>query len=206
VPLLDWTISAASTARCFRRICLSTDDASLLSHAEAFRLPHFPLRPATLAQDASSSLDVVLHYLSSLPELGVELPEWLMLLQPTSPFRRPERMREALRLARDTHCEVVSLGPVEKPPSWSRLVREGRCWAPSPQGEEPVLRLNGAIYLLRVPRLLAERTMMDAHPVALPMADWESVDIDTPLDWLLAQAVSAAHFPDGPTWTEDPCA
>lgn len=206
VSLLDWTLSAACSARCFRRICLSTDDPSLLAHAEAFGLPPFPQRPAQLALDASSSLDVVLHYLDCIRQQGLELPEAIMLLQPTSPFRGPSRMHEALELAARMQGEVVSLGPVEKPLSWCREVKDGRCGQLRHMPDGPQMRLNGAIYLVDVQRILRERTLVGSAPLALPMADWESVDIDTPLDWLLAQAVAWAHFPDGPTWTEASCA
>jgi CMP-N,N'-diacetyllegionaminic acid synthase len=206
VPLLDWTLSAACAARIFRRVCLSTDDANLLTHAEAFSLTPFPARPAELAQDGSSSLDVVRHYLECLSQQGVHAPRWVMLLQPTSPFRGPSRMREALELARHHDGEVVSLGPVEKPITWCREVKEGRSSIPKGLGSAPTMRLNGAIYLVDVERLLRDGTLLGPEPLALSMTDWESVDIDTPLDWLLAQAVAWAHFPDGPTWTEAACA
>jgi N-acylneuraminate cytidylyltransferase/CMP-N,N'-diacetyllegionaminic acid synthase len=197
-PLIDWTLHAALEAGIFRRITLSTDDPALREHAQTLGLSHFPLRPASLARDDSSSLAVLRHYLGWLAAEGVALPRWLMLLQPTSPFRGASRMREAWRLARDSGREVVSLGPLEKPLDWCRLVLKGEARPWACVEPVPVWRLNGAVYLVRVERLLAEGSLLSDRPLALTMADWESVDIDTPLDWRLAEAVAADRFPAEP--------
>jgi len=194
-PLIDWTTLEALKAGIFRRVTLSTDDPALHERAAGQGLSHFPPRPASLARDDSSSVSVARHYLDWLAAEGTARPRWLMLLQPTSPFRTAARMREAWHMTRESGRELVSVGPVDKPLSWCRLVLKGeaRSWdCPDPA---PVWRLNGAIYLVRVERLLAEGTLLPERPLALTMADWESVDIDTPVDWLLARGVAADCFP-----------
>jgi CMP-N-acetylneuraminic acid synthetase len=55
--------------------------------------------------------------------------------------------------------------------------------------------LNGAIYLTHVKRFLTEGTLLPENPLALRMADWESVDIDTSFDLMLARAVARQHHP-----------
>lgn len=194
-PLIDWTVRAALEAGCFRRVSLSTDDPELGERATALGLSHFPPRPAALAGDQSASADVVRHYLDWLTAQGVAQPEWLMLLQPTSPFRGAARIREACKIARAAQRDLVSLGPVDKPLAWCRHVVRGDVvpWpCPDPA---PAWRLNGAIYLLRVRRFLRDGALLGERPLALTMADWESVDIDTPLDWRLAEAVAADRCP-----------
>lgn len=196
-PLARWTAQAALEADCFRRVTLSSDDEELRAQAADWGLDPFPARPAALARDDSPSVAVVRHYLDWLDEAGEGLPEWLMLLQPTSPFRGPARIREALELAVAARRDLVSLGPVDKPLAWCRRLEEGeaRPWVcPAPA---PAWRLNGAIYLLRVERFLVDGALLPERPLALAMADWESVDIDTPLDWLLAQAVAAERGATG---------
>jgi CMP-N-acetylneuraminic acid synthetase len=194
-PLLDWTLQAAREAGVFRRITLSTDDPALHERGLKLGLNPFPLRPARLATDESRSADVLRHYLEWLPSAGLELPDWVMLLQPTSPFRGAERIREACELAGERGGDVVSLGPVGKPLEWCRELRDGRAriWdCPDPA---PTWRLNGAIYLARVERFLADGCLLPAEPLALLMEEWESVDIDTPLDWLQAQGVASGRNP-----------
>lgn len=196
-PLLDWTLRPALECALFRRVVLSTDDPELQRVGDAAGTDKFPLRPAHLAEDGSSSADVLWHYLQWLREENEELPEWVMLLQPTSPFRGRARLREACELAESTGEEVVSLGPLEKPLAWCRVVRQERAHAWACPEPPPLGRLNGAIYLTRIRRFLEEGTLLSDTPRALLMEDWESVDIDTPLDLTLARAVARERFPGG---------
>lgn len=196
-PLVDWTFVAAREAGIFRRACLSSDDAALRERALVLGLDIFPPRPAALAADHSPSAAVAAHYLDWCLEQDLGEPDWLMLLQPTSPLRGSARIGEAWELARSRGEEVVSLGPVEKPLDWCRIVAQGhaRMWAcPEPA---PQWRLNGAIYLTRVERFRREGTLLSAEPLALCMEAWESVDVDTLDDLLLARVLLASRFGEG---------
>jgi len=196
-PLVDWTLAAAREAGIFRRACLSSDDATLRERALVLGLDIFPPRPADLASDDCPSSAVVAHYLDWCRDQGLGEPDWLMLLQPTSPLRGSARVCEAWEMARAQDGEVVSLGPLEKPLAWCRQVREGRAraWAfPEPA---PLWRLNGAIYLTRVERFRREGTLLSGDPLALCMEGWESVDVDTLDDLLLARALLESRFGRG---------
>jgi CMP-N-acetylneuraminic acid synthetase len=196
-PLVDWTLAAAREAGIFRRACLSSDDAALRERALVLGLDIFPPRPADLASDDSPSTAVVSHYLDWCRDQGLGEPDWLMLLQPTSPLRGSARVCEAWELACAHDSEVVSLGPLEKPLGWCRQVQAGRalsCVLPDPA---PLWRLNGAIYLIRVERFRREGTLLSAGPLALCMEGWESVDVDTLDDLLLARALRESRFGRG---------
>jgi len=196
-PMVDWTLAAAREAGIFRRACLSSDDAALRERALVLGLDIFPPRPASLAEDGSPSTAVVAHYLDWCRDQGLDEPDWLMLLQPTSPLRGSARIGEAWEMARSRGEEVVSLGPVEKPLDWCRLVEDGhaRPWGcPDPA---PRWRLNGAIYLTRVERFRREGSLLPAEPLALCMETWESVDVDTLDDLLLARVLLVSRFGEG---------
>lgn len=55
-------------------------------------------RPYHLAQDDSAVLDVVVEFLERQQKQGVILPEYLVLLQPTSPFLQARTIRSGLSL------------------------------------------------------------------------------------------------------------
>jgi N,N'-diacetyllegionaminate synthase len=190
--LIDWTLAAAKQSACFRRICLSTDDPYLQSRAQAFHCNPFPLRPTELCGDHVPSAAVLQHYLDSLQDVGESLPECVVLLQPTSPFRGAHRIREAIELAKGD--ALLSVGPVWKPSQWNRSEGADGTQIPSAAFSSC---LNGAIYLISVERFLASGELMPPNPQLFHMHAWESIDVDGPLDWLLAQSIAQHLDPKG---------
>jgi len=192
-PMLDWSVLAALDSGVFERVRVSSDDAGVLRHALELGCDGLPPRPAALAANETDTLEVVRHYLDWTRGSagGGESPEWLMLLQPTSPFRGAERIREAVLVSmRGAGVEVVSVGPPWKPANWIRRVREDRLEAARFDNAEEARQLNGAIYLLNCERLDAREALLPAGPRALRMEAWESVDVDGPLDWILARGLA----------------
>jgi CMP-N,N'-diacetyllegionaminic acid synthase len=188
IPLIDWTIKSALKSEVFDGVYLSTDSPEIRHHGIDGGCDPFPLRPAALADDNASTLSVVLHCLEVLQLQDVPLPEMLMLLQPTSPFRSAFRIKEALDAANSDSCrEVVSVGPVWKPASWNCSVKDKILRRSSSEAEWTI---NGSIYLLSVKRLLAGGEIFPPDPRALKMENWESIDIDNQLDWILAEGLA----------------
>jgi len=60
-PLLAWAILAAQKAKRVGRVLVSTDDLEIADAAKSFGVEVPWLRPASLARDDSSTLDVVIH-------------------------------------------------------------------------------------------------------------------------------------------------
>lgn len=85
--LLDWTAEAALHSGLIDRVVLSTDDSEIAEAGRALGLDVPFLRPADLAGDAALMLGVMQHCLIEMRRAG-EAIEAIVLLQPTSPFRR----------------------------------------------------------------------------------------------------------------------
>src|SRR5690606_9725040 len=85
-PLIAWTIDAALKSRYIDRLILSSDDNEIISIAKSLNCDVPFVRPSELATEISSSMDVVLHALDHVGEFF----DFLLLLQPTSPFRTSE--------------------------------------------------------------------------------------------------------------------
>ena len=194
LPLIEYTIRAALEAGL--QPMVSTDDQAIADVAVAAGARVPALRPAHLATDEASSLDVILHALEHwAPEARS-----VCLLQPTSPFRTGAHVREALAQFERGACPgVVSVCPVEKPPRWmyhlSPERQEMRPFLSSPgvitrrQDASPLYVLNGAIYLVEVPVLRATKSFVPEGTLGYVMSVEDSVDIDTPLDWMLAETL-----------------
>ena len=73
------------------------------------------IRPSKLAQDVTPSLPVIQHAVKKLYEIDKYIPEIIVNLQPTSPFRNGALIDKALNIFIDSN-EADSLVSVEKIP------------------------------------------------------------------------------------------
>ncbi|BAS28215.1 acylneuraminate cytidylyltransferase family protein [Limnochorda pilosa] len=194
VPLIVRTIEVALEAQ-LDQVVVSTDgpDIAEVSKRAGARVPF--LRPAELATDDAATVDVVRHALMWLRQREATEPETVVLLQPTSPLRTAEHIREALELFSRGHGRtVVSVTPTDHPPHWTyTLSAEGTLlpvvpgnWAARRQDLPPTFRLNGAIYVFPAAKAEGDR-LWDERSLAYVMPPEASVDIDTELDWQLAE-------------------
>ena len=148
---------------------------ALVETAREYGVPCPALRPARLATDDAKSDEANRFLIHKLIERG-ERFDAVMVLQPTSPLRTAEDIREALCLF-ETHlpCGVVSVSPVA-PASWlGRIRKDGSL--ESLVGDETVYRLNGAVYVHLLDDYLRDRAA--ARTLVYPMPPARSVDIDT---------------------------
>lgn len=198
-PLIAWTIQAARGARRVDRVVVSTDDAAIAEVAKAWGASAPFLRPAELASDQATSREVALHALDWLALRQGYQPDWLLLLQPTSPLRLAEDIDRAVDLARASGARaVVSVCPAHPHPQWcQRLDETGRLhpWvegnglAQRRQDLPPAYALNGAIYLVRAQDLMAGGDWLGPDTLAYLMPAERSLDIDSPWDLHLADLV-----------------
>lgn len=120
IPLIEYTIRDAKKATLLSKIVVSTDDQEIAIAAElAGCKPPF-LRPIELAQDTSTSLEVVQHALDFFQKQG-EIYDAICLLQPTNPFRESGFIDAAIEKFIASNADsLVSILPVplEFNPHW----------------------------------------------------------------------------------------
>lgn len=186
-PLLAWTVEAGRAARSIDRLVLSSDDEAIIAAARACGCEAPFLRPAELASDEATSIDVVLHALDALPGF-----EFVALLQPTSPLRTAADIDAACaRLQASGASACVSVALVDQSPYWMYRLDESDRLRPivelpggaSRRQQLPsIYALNGAIYIARVEWLRRWRTFVGDDTVAYLMPVQRSIDIDTRAD------------------------
>jgi CMP-N,N'-diacetyllegionaminic acid synthase len=204
-PLIYWTIDAALASTALRRTIVSTDDGKIARVARE-RGAEVPFaRPAELALDTTASLDVALHALDWLQMDEGHDPEYLLLLQPTSPFRTASDIDGAADLAVRRQADaVLGVSLAENHPYLTRRILEDGSLADFVQSDMAYLRrqdlppayvINGAIYITRAESLRRNRTFFPTGALAYIMPQDRSLDIDTP--WDLAVAELLARQLDG---------
>ena len=198
-PLLAYTADAARASGVIDRIVLSTDSAEIaeIGRSVGFDVPF--VRPSSLAQDDATMLPVVRHALDALSQADWS-PEILVLLQPTSPLRRPEHIREAVAKLQETGADSV-VTVVEIPRHLSPdyvmridddVLRPFLIDGPSVgrrQDARPAYSRDGTVYACW--RATVERYGSiygdDCRPLIISAK--ESLSIDTPDDWQAAERV-----------------
>jgi N-acylneuraminate cytidylyltransferase len=175
---------------------ISTDDQGIadIAHKAGASVPW--LRPAALATDEASSVDVALHALDFYESLHGPL-DGLLLLQPTSPFRSRATLLRGLEVFRmHAYRSVVGVSPASTHPLWCFRI-DGGSMKPfvnrsqtdlRAQALPPAYALNGAFYLISPAELRASRSFCNEDTMPLVMdAPMEDVDIDTEMDWRWAE-------------------
>lgn len=112
-PLIFWSLAAAKNCDYIDEVYVSTDSQEIADVCEKFGVKVPELRPKYLAQDTSTSADVVIQVLDLFKSRGKDF-DYFVLLEPTSPLRKKEDLNNIIELAIDNkNCEsVVSMGKV----------------------------------------------------------------------------------------------
>jgi len=187
-PLIAWTIDAACKSRFIDRLVLSSEDAEIAEVARRYGCDVPFVRPADLATDSVSAIEVALHAIRELPDF-----DYLVLLQPTSPLRTAEDIDGCIeRAIRYGVGSCVSVVEVEANPYWMfRDNAEGGLvpllgdWDMATKRRQdlpPVYCLNGAVYVNSTSWLLGKRAFVASGTVGFPMPATRSLDIDTASD------------------------
>lgn len=195
-PLIHYTIEAARHVFDDDVICVSTDDKEIKEVAEDTGLTVPFLRPAEFATDTAGTRDVLLHAIDYYEDEGY-YPDTVILLQPTSPFRTGEHIKEALELFHSALDQIVSVKETGSNPyyvlfeenedGYLEKVKKGNY--KRRQDCPKVWELNGAIYVINVKSIKKEE-MSDIERIKkYAMDEKSSIDIDTQLDWTIAEAL-----------------
>ena len=200
-PLIAHTIAAALACPALTRTVVSSDDAEILEAARAAGCPAPFVRPAALAADRSSTVDVALHALDWVEAHERLAPEVLVLLPATAPLRQASHIAGAVAtLLDDPEAEgVVAVTEPDYPPYWMLRIAERRLHWLFPEGGAtdhrqqlpPAYQPNGAIYAVRTTVLREQRTFYPRATAPYVMPREASVNIDSELDFQVAELLLA---------------
>lgn len=204
-PLIGWSIEQGRGSHYVDRVVVSTDSEEIASVARAYGASVPFLRPADLATDTASSLDVLFHAIDFLEQQGDKY-DYLLLLEPTSPLREISDIDGAIRLcALSPEIEsVVGVAKVDNThPSFLFLLEDGRLQPM--QGRQPTgLRrqdlkrdyyfLEGSVYVTSLQALRRERTFYHDATAPWIVDKYKAVEIDTVADFVVADALMDAQI------------
>lgn len=215
-PLMAWSIKAALESGMFDTVMVSTDSEEYAKIAREYGAEVPFLRSEATSGDTAGSLDVVAEVLENYKKLGREFDKF-MLLQPTSPLRNAEDIKGIFALAHEKDATAaVSVSEVEHNPlhyvAFPNEMKYGKnngnisiyaalmekyplkSLSTTRRQEMPTFyRANGAMYLVNVARFEESHYFYDERCYAYAMPTINSIDIDTELDFVIAEAIMR-HF------------
>lgn len=174
-------------------LCISTNDPLVIEIAKNKGITIPFIRPEQLSNDTASSYDVIMHALNHYETINKKF-DAVLLLQPTSPFRKHEDLQRlfkefdkdvdmvvSVKIAKEnpyfTLFENTSDGFIEKSKS-GFFERRQDC--------PEVYAFNGSLYLMSVESLKKSRIIDFKRIKKIIMPEERSIDIDTSFDWSLA--------------------
>lgn len=194
-PLMAYSIEAAIESGCFDKVMVSTDSKYYAEIARSYGADIPFLRSEATSSDLASSWDAVDEVLEGYEKIGVTY-DTFCLLQPTSPMRLPDDIKQAYRLYEEKSAiAVLSMTELEHPIEWCGKLDESlsleefnkKTVGTRRQDMGKSYRPNGAIYVVSVPEFRKDRNLYRVGSYAYIMPKERSVDIDTEFDFKFAE-------------------
>ena len=196
---MKYTVESAKEAQLLFRLILSSDDQKIIAAAEKMGLEVPFVRPATLAQDHTPSLEVIKHAIQFFAEKDEKF-DVVCLLQPTTPFRRQGLIDEAIeQFTAGDYDSLISVRevPAEFNPHWVFEEINGRLTIAT--GEKEIIsqrqklpkayHRDGAIYITKTNVLLEQNSLYGQKIGLIDTTGDPYVNIDTPEDWEKAEGI-----------------
>ena len=191
-PLIAYTINSALKSKYLDRVFVSSDNTAILEMSKRFGAETLK-RPRNLAKDTSTTFDVIKHAIKNIKGF-----EYVVVLQPTSPLRDEKHINKAINFLKKKKADaVISVCKEDHSPLWSNVLPKDKSLKgflkeeiinKRSQDLKNYYRLNGAIYICKIQKLLEKKSFfLKSNIYAFEMSREKSIDIDTKLDFLLAE-------------------
>lgn len=199
-PLIVWTLLSIKKSKYIDATYVSTDDNEIAQVCidNGFDVPD--LRPAHLATDKASSMDVLRYSIEKMRSHNREF-DYLLLLEPTSPLRKNNDLDCIIELAANTPEAdgVISVGSVhpEHPSIIKKINEKGYIQPYSDditltsrrQDEDEALFPYGVGYLIKVERFMDTNTIYTDSMLPYRLERWQNYEIDDIYDFCCIEAI-----------------
>ena len=193
-PLIHYSIEVAQKVFRNQDICVSTDSQKYISFAEMTGIKVPFLRPKDLANDTATTQEVLLHCIKFYESRDM-FYDYVLLLQPTSPFRNKIHIEEILKVADNSFDMVVSVKKTKSNPFFNLFYENNEGYlqkinnfkSTRRQDCPSVYEYNGSMYLIKVSSLKNELISSFIKIRKYVMSDKYSIDIDNKMDFEFAE-------------------
>lgn len=200
-PLIKYTVDAVKKSKLVTRIILTCDNDEIIDYCkdQGIEIPF--KRPSKLAQDTSSTISAIKHAVKFLEKNESYIPDYIMILQPTSPLRTAQHIDESLiKLINSNADSIVSIIKVPHQFNpYSVMKLKDKYLIPFLSYDEnknnrklkPIFygRNGAAIYVFSYNCLIKKNSIYGDRILPYFMKKEESIDIDDELDLKFAEVI-----------------
>lgn len=199
-PLIAWTITQALRTEAVTRVVVSTDDREITQVSRAWGAEVIE-RPSTLAGPTASSESALTHTLDTLEAREGYVPDLVVFLQCTSPFRQPNDIGDAIATLVDAEADsLFSCCPTHgfvwrQHDDGPRSLNYDHTRRPRRQDAPEDVVENGSIYVFAPWVLRQENNRLGGKVATYPMRVRDSFQVDEPEDLALMEALLVSEVP-----------
>lgn len=199
-PIIAWSIEAALKSGCFDRIIVSTEDQEIAAIAKHYGAEIPFIRPTSLADDYTGTIDVIAHSIEMLSEQSASI-NCVCCLYPTAALIEAEDLAKSLDLFHDSDVDyllpVVSFPyPIQRAvylnnKGLAHMFDENQFNVRS-QDLQEAWHDAGKYYWGKTSAWLNHKAFYKlGNTKAFPIARYKAQDIDTLEDWQHAELMFA---------------
>lgn len=182
IPLFQYSIDVAKKSKYIDEIIVSTDSEEMLCLAHSLGCIKNSLRPKKLSGDTARIIDCMLYEIekNNLNEYSA-----VVLLQPTSPYRKESILDSAIEKYFETETSLITVVESEEQPVFLRRINDGKLEKiiketsdVRSQELKKIYKIVGSIYINNISKINT-KTILNENIVPFIIDKEYSVDIDT---------------------------
>lgn len=195
-PLIAHTIEQAKNSKYISRVIVSTEDEEIAVISKKYGAEIPFMRPLKLADDNSTTNDVIEYTLKELERTEGYKPQIFCVLQCTSPLRTSEDIDNTIKKLMDTNSDsAVSIAEAKSNPYWTNVLLNDRLEYFIKEGQNikrrqdlpKVYEINGAVYVVKTDVFYKEKSLETKNITGYIMNAEKSIDIDNIVDFKVAE-------------------
>lgn len=197
-PLIAWTVELALKVKQIDQVYVSTDSEEIAKVAKSAGAIVPFIRPTGLATDTSPELHSWQHFLRNMAEKNGKLPDVFVSLPTTSPLRSIQDVANCINEFNKGLADLVlGISPSNRSPFFNMvkkdinnfvdLVMDGETEFTRRQDAPRIFDITTVCYVGDPSFILSAKSVFDGRIIGVEIPAERAIDIDTPLDFKIAQ-------------------
>lgn len=192
-PLIHYTIESAVSSGVFDEIVVSTDHAEIKKVCNQYKKIKIIDRPKEISRDDSPTVLTLIHACKFLSDKNGLKPDFVLLLEPTSPLRSSSTIKNCLNILKNTDADSV-VGVKKNNCSLGKIINNQfvHLFPNQPrmrQNRESLYEESGTIWGTTYEVLINKKSMFGERIYPLVIDHNEAYDINDEKDFRILEAI-----------------